>query len=162
MASIGETLRGARHNMKASLEDASRATKIKVEVLEKLEADDFRPLGAPMYVKGFLKLYAEYLGLDGRLIAETYLTSQGGLRRQGLRLETQATLMEERQNELRLPIGAVMAAVAGISLLLLVWWGVRQWQAHRAAPPKVVALPRVNIDPIYQIKTMPVAQTLEP
>ena len=104
MASIGETLRGARHNMKASLEDASRTTKIKVEVLEKMEADDLRALGAPIYVKGFLKLYAEYLGLDGKLIAETYLTSQGGLRRQGLRLETQATLMEERQNELRLPI----------------------------------------------------------
>jgi len=162
MASIGETLRGARHNMKASLEDASRTTKIKVEVLEKMEADDLRALGAPMYVKGFLKLYAEYLGLDGKLIAETYLTSQGGLRRQGLRLETQATLMEERQNELRLPIGAVAAVVGGVSLLLLAWWSVRQWQARRVEPPKAVSLPHANLDPMYQPKTKPVAQTLEP
>jgi len=161
MQSIGEILRAARHNKKASLEDASRVTKIKVEILEKLEADDFKSVGAAMYVKSFLKIYGDYLGLDGKAISDAYLQSQGGLRRQGLRLETEATLMAERQNELRLPAGAVVGVVGGASLLLLVWWGVRTWQEHRAAPPKNVVLPRANFDPIYQPKTQPVAETLE-
>jgi cytoskeletal protein RodZ len=161
MASIGETLRTARHNKKVTLEDASRATKIKIEVLEKLEADDFKSLGAAMYVKSFIKLYGDYLGLDGKAISETFLESQGGLRRQGLRLETQATLMAERQNELHLPLGAVVATVGGISVLLLVWWGVHTWQARRAAPPKAHTIPHANIEPIYQPKTKPVAETLE-
>jgi len=161
MQSIGETLRTARHEKKVTLEDVSRVTKIKIEVLEKLEADDFKSVGAAMYVKSFLKLYGDHLGLDGKALSEAFLESQGGLRRQGLRLETEATLMAERQNELHLPLGAVVAVVGGVSLLLLVWWGVRTWQTHRAAPPKTVVLPRANFDPIYQPKTKPVAETLE-
>ena len=58
MESIGDTLREARHNKRSSLEDASRATKIKMEILEQLEADEFDRLAAPTYTKGFLKLYA--------------------------------------------------------------------------------------------------------
>ncbi|MBM3860759.1 MAG: hypothetical protein FJ395_14060 [Verrucomicrobia bacterium] len=162
MASIGEILRSARQNKKAALEDASRATKIKVDILEKLEADDYKGLGAPMYVKGFIKLYADHLGLNGRTIAEAYLESQGGLQRQGLRLETQATLMAERQNELRLPLGAVIAVVGGVSVLLLVWWGVRTWESHRMTPSKPVVLPHVNVEPVYRPKARIVAETLEP
>ncbi len=78
MDSIGDTLREARHNKRASLEDASRATKIKMEILEQLEADEFDRMVAPAYTKGFLKLYAEYLGLDSHSVAEAYLRSQGG------------------------------------------------------------------------------------
>jgi len=161
MSSIGETLRTARHDRKSSLEDVSRATKIKIVVLEKLEADDFKTLGAPMYVRSFLKLYADHLGLDSKAIADAYLEGQGGLRRQGLRLETQATLMAERQNELHLPLGVVAAVVGSVTFLLLVWWGVHTWQTRRAVPPKPVALPHANFDPLYQPKTKPVAETLE-
>jgi cytoskeletal protein RodZ len=164
MQSIGETLRAARTNKKESLEDVSRATKIKIEVLAKLEADDFKPLGAAMYVKSFLKLYGDHLGLDGKAISETYLQNQGGLHRQGLRLETQATLMAERQNELHLPLGAVAAAVGGITLLLLAWYGYHAWQSRRAAPPtrpKPVVLPHAAFDPLYQPKTKPTAELLD-
>jgi hypothetical protein len=53
MESIGETLSEARQAKRASLEDASRATKIKIEILEQLEADEFDRLAAPTYTKGF-------------------------------------------------------------------------------------------------------------
>ena len=83
MESIGEILREARHHKRASLEDASRATRIKMDILEQLEADEFDRLAAPAYTKGFLKLYSEYLGLDSQAMVDAYLRSQGGLRRQG-------------------------------------------------------------------------------
>lgn len=162
MASIGEILRSTRESKGKTLEDVSRATKIKIEVLQKLEADDYRGIGAPTYVKGFIKLYGDYLGLDGKSLGEAYLESQGGLRRQGLRLETQATLMAERQKELQLPLGAVVALVGGLTLLLLIWWGVRTWELHRVSPPKPRRLPHVNVEPFYQPKTRIVAETLEP
>ena len=72
MESIGENLREARHNRKVSLEDASRATRIKIEILEQLESDEFDRLPAPAYTKGFLKLYAEYLGLDSQSIVDAH------------------------------------------------------------------------------------------
>ena len=171
METIGQALRTARELKRATLEDASRNTKIKVEILQRLEGDDFTGLGAPMYVKGYLKLYAEYLGLDSKLIGDTYLQSQGGLRRQGLRLETEAALMAERQNQMRLPVGAIIGVAGVLSAALLAWWGIRQWRLHResrpqtatvAAPtPKAPVLPRAGFDPIYQPKKQPVAETLE-
>ncbi len=78
MESIGENLREARHNKKVSLEDASRATRIKIDILEQLESDEFDRLAAPTYTKGFLRLYAEYLGLDSQSSVDAYLKSQGG------------------------------------------------------------------------------------
>ena len=83
MESIGEILREARHHKRVSLEDASRATRIEMDILEQLEADEFNKLAAPAYTKGFLKLYSEYLGLDSQAMVDAYLRSQGGLRRAG-------------------------------------------------------------------------------
>ncbi|MCX7886385.1 MAG: helix-turn-helix domain-containing protein [Verrucomicrobiae bacterium] len=162
MPSIGETLRTTRLSKGRTLEDVSRVTKIKVEILERLEADDYRAVGAPTYVKGFIRLYGDYLGLDGRALGEAYLESQGGLRRQGLRLETQATLMAERQRELRLPLGAVVAVVGGITLLWLIWWGVHTWETRRLAPAKVQSLPHVNVEPLYRPRLQIGAELLEP
>lgn len=60
---LGEILREARIARNASFEAASKDTKIHVNILKSMESDDFKSLGA-LYAKSFLKLYAEYLGLD--------------------------------------------------------------------------------------------------
>src|SRR5260221_8044087 len=118
MESIGETLRQARENRRVSLEDASRVTKVKLDILQHLEADEFDRLAGPMYAKGFLKLYAEYLGLDAQVVMDSYLRSQGGLRRQGLKVETEATIRARKPNELHLPMRRVVTVVAALSLVV--------------------------------------------
>lgn len=172
MDSIGETLREARHNKKASLEDAARVTKIKLDILEKLEADEFNRLAAPMYTKGFLKLYSEYLGLDSQFIVDAYLKSQGGLRRQGLLVETEATARARKPRELQLPIRRVVFAVAGISVAVVLGLlgktliarrshaPVRSPQQQSAVAPP--ALPKADFDAYYQPKTKPAPELLEP
>src|SRR5579862_1134535 len=114
--SIGETLREARQNRRASLEDVSRATKIKIEILEQLETDDFDHMVAPAYTKGFLKLYAEHLGLDGQSLVDAYLRSQGGLRRRGLHVETEKSMRARKPSELRLRMRNVRMAVAAVTI----------------------------------------------
>ena len=171
METIGQTLRVARELKKTTLEDGSRVTKIKVEILQRLEGDDFTGLGAPMYVKGYLKLYAEYLGLDSKLMGDTYLQSQGGLRRQGLRLETEAALMAERQKRMHLPVGVIIGVASVLSAALLAWWSIRQWRLHHESPAhiatvpapvaKVPVLPPAGFDPIYHPKKQPVAEALD-
>jgi len=37
-----------------------------------LEADDYSAMAAPVYTKGFLKMYAQYLGLDVHAVREQY------------------------------------------------------------------------------------------
>jgi cytoskeletal protein RodZ len=171
MDSIGETLRQARHDRKISLEDASRATKIKIEILEKLEADEFNELAAPMYTKGFLKLYADYLGLSSQRLVDAYLKSQGGLRRQGLHLETEATLRSKKNRELQLPIGAVIRVVVALTaVVVVVMLGYQLWSRHSSRTTKTVptptaasaaALPKANFEAVYQLKNKPSVELTE-
>jgi len=175
MESIGENLREARHNKKVSLEDASRATRIKIEILEQLEADEFDRLAAPTYTKGFLKLYAEYLGLDGQSIVEAYLRSQGGLRRQGLHMETEKAIRARKQRELELPLRSVGLAVLGVTLAVLAVVAGKTLLARRgsattvrqAATSQVTTAatqpgtPKADFDAYYRPKPKPAPELLE-
>ncbi len=166
MESIGETLRAARHNKQVSLEDVARATKIKMETLEKLEADDFVGLPAPMYTKGFLKIYSDYLGIDSAGMMAAYLKSQGGLRRQGLQLETEATLRARRASEFQLPVGVIMRGLAVVSAVALVAVAGYQLWIHRPSltlsAKKPSVLPVADFEAYYQSKNTPAPAALEP
>jgi cytoskeletal protein RodZ len=73
MATLGEKCRNARLEKNVTLSQAAQVTRIKVQILEDLEADDFSNIAAPIYGKGFVKLYAEYLGLDPDPLAAEYM-----------------------------------------------------------------------------------------
>ena len=62
---IGHLLERARRDRGVSLEEAEQATRIRRDYLEKLESDDHSTMPEPIYVRGFVKAYANYLGLDG-------------------------------------------------------------------------------------------------
>jgi cytoskeleton protein RodZ len=162
--SIGETLREARHQRKASLEDVARATKIKTDILEKLEADDFNALAAPLYTKAFIKLYAEFLGLDSAAVVETYLKSQGGLRRQGLHVETEAAIRARKPRELQLSMAAVLRVVAVLTALVVVVTVTRYFWMRRApvAAAKPAALPAADFEAVYHPKNKPGPALLDP
>lgn len=76
--SLGQRLRAARLRRNVTLSQAAEATRIKATQLELMEADQFDRVGAPVYVKGFLRLYGEYLGLDREELVREYLQRWGG------------------------------------------------------------------------------------
>jgi hypothetical protein len=61
---VGEALQAARERKGVDLYRAERDTKIRLRYLSALEDSDYDELPAPVYVKGFLRNYAIYLGLD--------------------------------------------------------------------------------------------------
>ncbi len=61
----GEYLRRERELREVSLEDISSEIKVSVRLLKALEADDYQTLPHTAFVKGFIKAYCKYLGLDG-------------------------------------------------------------------------------------------------
>ena len=169
MESIGETLREARQNKGASIEDASRATRIKMEILEQLEAAEFNRLAAPAYTKGFLKLYAEYVGLDSQAMVDAYLRSQGGLRRQGLHVETEKTVRARKPPELKLPLRSVGMVVVGLTVAVFAIVLGKSHLSHQApasVQPIVAAaapsVPKADIDAWYQPKPTPAPELVEP
>lgn len=72
MAEIGETLREARMRRRIDMTEVETATKIRGKYLRALENEEWDLLPGPTFVKSFLRTYAEYLGLDSRLLVEEY------------------------------------------------------------------------------------------
>jgi cytoskeleton protein RodZ len=64
VADIGRALRNARLQRGLTIEQAAQDTRISARFLEALETEDFDSLPAPVYVRGFLRSYANYLRLD--------------------------------------------------------------------------------------------------
>jgi hypothetical protein len=73
IGTIGQKLEAARQAKGVSVSEAGRATKILSKFIEAMEADDFGALSAPVYAKSFIKMYAQYLGLDPRPLVDEYV-----------------------------------------------------------------------------------------
>lgn len=72
MFEIGPSLRDARRQRGVDLDAAQRATHIRRRYLEAIEEERFELLPAPAYARGFLREYADFLGLDGDLYVAEY------------------------------------------------------------------------------------------
>jgi hypothetical protein len=69
---IGNSLREARLRRDMDFPEAEHGTKIRGKYLRALEDERFELLPSHTYIKGFLRSYAEYLGLDGQLYVDEY------------------------------------------------------------------------------------------
>jgi cytoskeletal protein RodZ len=69
---IGTSLREARLRQGIDLPRVEADSKIRAKYLRALEEEKFEVLPAETYVKGFLRTYAEYLGLDGQLYVDEF------------------------------------------------------------------------------------------
>ena len=72
MFEIGNSLREARVRQGLDYPEIELATKVRAKYLHALEDEQFELLPAQPYVKGFLRTYAEFLGLDGQLYVDEY------------------------------------------------------------------------------------------
>jgi cytoskeletal protein RodZ len=72
MFEIGTSLREARLRQGLDFPELEQSTKIRGKYLRALEDEQFDLLPAQTYVKGFLRSYADYLGLDGQLYVDEY------------------------------------------------------------------------------------------
>jgi len=64
MSELGPWLVRAREARGLTLEDAERDTRISRRYLQALESEEFDVIPAPVYARGFLRSYSQYLGLD--------------------------------------------------------------------------------------------------
>lgn len=71
----GKTLKQVREKMGIELQTISKEMKINIKILESIEEEVFENLPALVYLKGFLKNYAQSLGLDPQKVIEEYIHS---------------------------------------------------------------------------------------
>ncbi len=72
MFEIGNSLREARERQGLEYPQIELATKIRAKYIRALEDEHFEVLPTGTYIKGFLRSYAEFLGLDGQLYVDEY------------------------------------------------------------------------------------------
>src|ERR1700748_2658346 len=72
MFEIGASLREARARRKLGYDQVEAETKIRAKYIRCMEDEQFGVLPSQTYVKGFLRTYADYLGLDGQLYVDEY------------------------------------------------------------------------------------------
>jgi flagellar biosynthesis protein FlhG len=68
----GKTLREIRERIGIDLKTVTTETKISTKILEWIEEETLEKLPAAVYLKGFLKSYAQSLGLDPQKVVEGY------------------------------------------------------------------------------------------
>jgi len=72
MFAIGDSLRDARTRRGLSAADVQKGIRIRERYLTALEEERWEMLPGEAYTKGFLRTYAEFLGLDGNLYIDEY------------------------------------------------------------------------------------------
>ena len=69
---IGEVLKRTRTRRKVDIHTVEQQTKIRTKYLRALENEEWDVLPGPAYAKGFLRTYAQFLGLDGDALVDEY------------------------------------------------------------------------------------------
>jgi cytoskeleton protein RodZ len=64
VSALGEEFRSAREARSLSLSDVAERLHIRSVYLAAIEDEDWHVIGAPVYVRGFMRTYARFLGLD--------------------------------------------------------------------------------------------------
>jgi len=148
--SIGQKLREARMRAGIPLEEASERTKIKVRVLEALEAGAFDQVpGGDVYVRNFLRSYARFLKIDADgLVAEFDAARPQAAQPAQIISEGPAVVRwseappaftRRRKSRARLwGAGAVVVLLAAVAVGLVAWLGGAPGAGELAQGPPVV------------------------
>jgi cytoskeletal protein RodZ len=123
MFDIGSTLREARLRQELDFPELEERTKIRPKYLRALEDERFDILPAPTYIRGFLRSYAETLGLDGQPFVDEYNTrfavSDEDAPIRARRVPIQRRDREARES--RIAVLALFAIAVATALVIAAW-----------------------------------------
>jgi cytoskeletal protein RodZ len=132
---IGSSLREARLRQGLGFPEIEQATKIRAKYLEALEEEQFDLLPAQTYVKGFLRGYADYLGLDPQLYVDEF-TSRYVIGDEDSMLRPRRS--PPPRTTPRVQSRAVVLALVGIAFVATLV--IVAWKAGNANKPAIVGL----------------------
>jgi Helix-turn-helix domain/RodZ C-terminal domain len=144
---IGTSLRDARERQGIELSRIERETRIRTRYLKALEDEQFDVLPGAAYAKGFLRTYAEFLGLDGERFVDEFNTRFPAT-------EEPPALPPTAFRRRRLALDARLLVLPFAVLLALIGWQIASEGGHRKAqlppPPRTTATATVRTPPPVQ------------
>ena len=153
MFDIGHSLREARERQGLGYPEIELGTKIRAKYIRALEEEDFDAIPGDAYTRGFLRTYAEYLGLDGEVYVDEYASrflmswrdEVPARRERPHRIRTRHRPIERRA------VLVVLAGIAVVTALVFAAWryggstsntpGLGTEQKHKhSTPPRQLVL----------------------
>jgi cytoskeleton protein RodZ len=134
---IGSSLREARLRQELDFPELEERTKIRPKYLRALEDERFDILPAPTYIKGFLRSYAEALGLDGQPFVDEY-NSRFAVGEEEVLVHVPRRVPVGRQS--RPPRESRIAVAALLAIAILTALVIAAWRFGGPEPEKVPGL----------------------
>jgi len=151
---IGNSLREARLRRAIDFVQAEGATKIRGKYLRALEDEQFELLPSQTYVKGFLRTYAEYLGLDGQLYVDEY-NSRFVVGEEDYRPRRSSVRPQRRNRRIETNVVlVVLAAIAIVTTIVISAWkssGGGSEEPNVAQQPAAAPQPKV-VPPLLAVR----------
>jgi cytoskeleton protein RodZ len=148
---VGVLLRRTRETGRIALAEVAAALRIRVYYLQAIEQGMYENLPAPVYAVGFVRAYAEYLGLDGEEAVRRFKRDAHGL---------------DSQPDLAFPLPIAERSIPGgrilVTALVLAICGYGLWYYEagggRPQPETVADVPPALLHPAQSVNTGPAAE----
>lgn len=142
---LGEKLKKFRNDRRLGINDVSKITMIPFKYLEYLENGNYDKLPADVYVKGFLRNYAEILGVDEKIFIRLFNKEKGISKN----LKKKNGEVEEKNKPLNISsfvITPKIIATTVISLLILtgIFYLYSEFGSFSDKPRLVILSPEKN------------------
>lgn len=161
-AELGAMMREMRENLGHDLKDVAEDLRIRLVYLEAIEAGNLSALPGNAYVSGFIRAYADFLGLDGDEMVRRF-------RMAGVHIAGQTPLhLPSPVEEGRLPTGAILLTAAIIAGAAYGGWSYfsSQRAAHvdtvAAVPAELSGISRKELQEALPNTTTPVPAPIMP
>ncbi len=118
--SPGAYLKQERELRGINLRDVADHMKLSLDCLKNLEADNYKELPAPVFLKGYFKTYAEYLGLDPNEVLLIYEQYKNYIENENQTKDIDNTLEKKKKNLL------ILFFLFVIAILILILFITRQ------------------------------------
>jgi cytoskeleton protein RodZ len=147
---IGARLRSARERSRLTILQAAERLHVDPDILEALESEDFAALGAPVFVKGHLRHYAELVGESPEALYDLY--SQGTRVPPPDLTRVPKPVVDDTG---RLVAPAVIVVI-GFAVAGTVWWGLslshRQWLTMGSHPVPITVSAATPVEPDQPVR----------
>ena len=147
MQTVGDILRAEREKQGISVKDVEKATSIRALYIQAIEDGNYSIMPGEVYLKGFIRNYANFLGLQGQELVDIY--------RQSLPAETPVNEPEKIEKYRRPPVkrnwGKLLTSIVILLLIIAAAWFAWAFWSQQPEKPK----PQTQQQPQSQVAPAP-------
>lgn len=157
MQTVGEILRSEREKKGISIKDVEAATSIRALYINAIEESDYKIVPGEVYLKGFIRNYANFLGLNGPGMVDLYRQQQTASQSNAIpeaAASTTASVPSSKPDTTGEGTGSAKWIIGGIAIAAIA--GVLWWVNARPANPAVPApQPSAQVQPATPAPVIP-------